>query len=100
MMPTFPFPVTVHPNLMLAISIQYTLGGQCGFFRTPLGLGLATAMTSAAFVPHCEQRIRGARSVSVTFQPTMRANVSGSISRHASRRSLAPGTDRNSHPVS
>jgi hypothetical protein len=28
----------------------------CGFFGTPRGLGLATATTSAAFLPHCEQR--------------------------------------------
>ena len=25
-----------------------------GFFGTPRGLGLATATTSAAFLPHCE----------------------------------------------
>jgi hypothetical protein len=33
-------------------------------------LGLATAITSGAFLPDLEQRIRGASSVSVTFQPT------------------------------
>jgi hypothetical protein len=52
---------------------------QCGFFGIPRGLGLATAMTSAAFLPHLEQRIRGA---SVTLQPIRRASASGSISRH------------------
>ena len=31
---------------------------QCGFFGIPRGLGLAAATTSAAFLPHCEQRIR------------------------------------------
>jgi hypothetical protein len=34
------------------------------------GLGIATATTSAAFQPHLEQRVRSARSLSVTFQPT------------------------------
>ena len=29
--------------------------------RTPRGVGWATATTSAAFLPHCEQRIRCAR---------------------------------------
>lgn len=33
------------------------------------GLGLATAATSAAFLLHFEQRIRGARSLRVTDQP-------------------------------
>jgi hypothetical protein len=41
----------------------------------------ATATTSAAFFPHLEQRIRGASSVSVTFQPTRRASAWGGISR-------------------
>ena len=41
----------------------------CGFFGTARGLGFATAKTSAAFSPHLEQRIRCARSFSVTFQP-------------------------------
>ena len=48
-----------------------------------LRLGLATATTSAAFLPHFEQRIRSASSFSVTDQPTRRARASGSISRHA-----------------
>jgi len=38
----------------------------------PRGLGLATATTSAAFLPHCEQRMRSASSLSVIFQPTRR----------------------------
>ena len=37
------------------------------------GLGLATATTSAAFFPHCEQRIRGASASRVVDQPTKRA---------------------------
>ena len=49
----------------------------------PRGLGLATAITSAAFFPHFEQRIRGASALSVIDQPTRRAKASGSISRHA-----------------
>jgi hypothetical protein len=40
---------------------------------TPRGLGLATATTSAAFFPHCEQRRRSASSLSVIDQPTRRA---------------------------
>src|ERR1700694_4978044 len=43
------------------------------FFGTPRGLGLATATTSAAFLPHCEQRSRGARALSVVVRPTRRA---------------------------
>jgi hypothetical protein len=57
--------------------------GQCGFFGTPRGLGLATATTSAAFFPHLEQRMRGASSVSVIFQPIRRARAWGGISRQA-----------------
>jgi hypothetical protein len=56
---------------------------QCGFLGTPLGLGLATATTSAAFFPHLEQRIRDASSCNVTFQPTRRARACGVISRQA-----------------
>jgi hypothetical protein len=56
---------------------------QCGFFGTPLGLGLAAATTSAPFLPHLEHRIRSASSLSVIDQPTRRAKASGSISRHA-----------------
>jgi hypothetical protein len=56
---------------------------QSEFFGIPRGLGRATATTSATFLPHCEQRIRGASSLSVTFQPTRRTSASGSISRHA-----------------
>jgi len=41
------------------------------------GLGLAIAITSAAFFPHCEQRIRSASSLSVIFQPTRRASACG-----------------------
>jgi hypothetical protein len=33
---------------------------QSEFFGIPRGLGRATATTSATFLPHCEQRIRGA----------------------------------------
>jgi hypothetical protein len=31
--------------------------------QRPRGLGFATATTSAAFFPHCEQRSRGASGV-------------------------------------
>ena len=59
----------------------------------PRGLGLATAPTSAAFFPHCEQRIRSASSVSVTFQPNRRARASGSTeAKRRKRSSHAPGT--------
>jgi hypothetical protein len=47
------------------------------FFGTPRGLGQATAMTSAVFLPHLEQRIRRASSLSVIFQPTRRASACG-----------------------
>jgi hypothetical protein len=47
------------------------------------GLGLATATTSAAFLPHFEHRIRSASCLRVTDQPTRRASASGSISRIA-----------------
>jgi hypothetical protein len=50
---------------------------------TPRGLGFAIATTSAAFLPHLEQRIGWASSFRVTFQPTRRARASGSISRTA-----------------
>ena len=43
----------------------------------PRGLGLATATTSATFLPHCEQRIRAASAASVTFLPTRLASASG-----------------------
>ena len=46
-------------------------------------LGFATATTSAAFFPHCEQRSRGASASSVAFQPTRRARASFVISRTA-----------------
>ena len=49
----------------------------------PRGLGLATATTSAAFFPHCEQRRRGATALSVVDQPARRAGASRSISRTA-----------------
>jgi hypothetical protein len=45
--------------------------------------GFATTTTSAAFLPHCEQRYRGANSMSVVAQATRRARDSGSISREA-----------------
>jgi hypothetical protein len=48
---------------------------------TPRGLGLATATTWAAFLPHFEHRIRSASSFSVIDQPTKRASASGVISR-------------------
>ena len=47
------------------------------------GLGLATATTSVAFFPHCEQRIRCASCLSVILQPTSRASASGSMCREA-----------------
>jgi len=50
-------------------TMQYVCTGHnsCALTRvisgvTPRGLGLATAMTSAAFFPHLEQRIRSASS--------------------------------------
>jgi hypothetical protein len=36
---------------------------------------LATATTSAAFLPHLEQRIRSASSLNVIFKPTRRARA-------------------------
>src|SRR4029077_16421749 len=51
----------------------------CDTVRIPRGLSLATAMTSAAFFPHLEQRIRSASSLSVIFHPTRRARASGSF---------------------
>jgi hypothetical protein len=57
----------------------------------PRGLGFATATTSAAFFPHCEQRSRGASVFSVVDQPTRRAGASGSMdARHRARSSRAP----------
>jgi hypothetical protein len=38
------------------------------------GLRLATATTSAAFLPHLEHRIRSASALSVIFYPTTRAD--------------------------
>jgi hypothetical protein len=55
----------------------------------PRGLDFATATPSAAFFPHLEQRIRGASSVSVTFQPTRRERLGlnlaarGALAQHA-----------------
>jgi hypothetical protein len=40
---------------------------------SPRGPCLATAMTSAAFLPHCEQRIRWASSSTVVSQPSRAA---------------------------
>ena len=40
------------------ITVRRAILARCGFFGTPRGLGLATATTSAAFLPHLEQRIR------------------------------------------
>jgi hypothetical protein len=51
-------------------------GANADFFGTPRGFGLATATTSAAFPPHCEDRIRGASSWKVSDQPTRRARAS------------------------
>lgn len=55
----------------------------------PLGPGLATATTSAAFFPHCEQRRRVAKASSVMDQPTRRASASGSLSREKPHGQLA-----------
>jgi hypothetical protein len=46
-------------------------------------LGLATATTSAAFFPHCEQRNRGARSSSIIDQPIRRARASTALADHS-----------------
>jgi hypothetical protein len=62
-------------------------------FDVPRGLGLATATTSAAFLPHFEQRIRCASSLRVADQPMRRARASGSISRQAPQ----PQTTRTRH---
>jgi hypothetical protein len=59
----------------------------------PRGLGLATATTSAAFFPQCEQRIRCASPLRVADQPTRRAGASGSISRHAPHTFHGPATE-------
>jgi hypothetical protein len=42
-------------------------------------LGLATATTSAAFLPHLEQRILAASFTSVTDLPAIRTSASGSM---------------------
>ena len=47
----------------------------------PRGLGRATAITSATFLPHCEQRIRVASAASVMDLPAIRASASGSMCR-------------------
>jgi len=49
----------------------------------PRGLGLATATTSATFLPHCEHRIRAARAASVAERPAILASASGSMCRAA-----------------
>jgi len=56
--------VAFHP-----LQRRVVLSRQCGFFGTPLDLGLATATTSAAFFPHCEPLSRDARASSVIDQP-------------------------------
>src|SRR6266404_5382740 len=43
------------------------------------GLGLATATTSAAFLPHCEQRSRGAKALSVVDGDSVGGDVSAVI---------------------
>jgi hypothetical protein len=45
--------------------------------------GLATATTSATFLPQCERRIRCASAASVTERPAIRASASGSMWRDA-----------------
>jgi hypothetical protein len=45
--------------------------------------GLATATTSATFLPQCERRIRCASAASVTDLPAIRASASGSMWRDA-----------------
>jgi hypothetical protein len=52
---------------------------RCGFFGTPRGLGLATATTSATFLPHCEHCIRVASAAKVTDLPGIRTSASGSM---------------------
>ena len=59
--------------------LAWQAGFQCVFFGTLRGLGLATATTSAAFVPHFEQRSRGASALNVVDQPTKRARAWGSM---------------------
>jgi hypothetical protein len=54
---------------------------QCGFFGTPLGLGLATATTSAPF--DFERRMRFPAASSVACGPHTRASTSGSAIRRA-----------------
>jgi hypothetical protein len=55
----------------------------CVLFRTPRGLGLATATISATFLPHCEHRIRCARAANVAERPPIRASATGSMCREA-----------------
>jgi hypothetical protein len=55
----------------------------CRYRENRRGLGLATATTSATFLPQCEQRIRVASFVSVTDLPAIRASASGSTRRVA-----------------
>jgi hypothetical protein len=50
-----------------------------GFFGTPRGLGLATAITSATFFPQLEHRIRVESAASVAALPAIRASASGSM---------------------
>ena len=60
-----------------ATGVAY-LGGER---PAPRGLGLATATSSATFLPHCEQRIRAASFENVTDLPAIRASASGSMCR-------------------
>ena len=64
-------------------------GNQCGFLGTPRGLGLATATTSLAFLPHVEQRFRLERASNLSEQHTRgRENH-----RHAERESRVGGEE-------
>ena len=45
----------------------------------PRGLGFATATTSAAFFPHCEQRSRNASTLRVNDHPTKRSKFPGVV---------------------
>jgi hypothetical protein len=63
------------------------------------GRGFATATTSAAFFPHCEQRNRGANSMSVVAQATRRARASAD-SAHAHPCSTGGRSELDSLPPS
>ena len=69
----------------------------CGFFGTPRGLGLATATTLAAFLPHLEQRRRDARALSGAYEAnsTSRPATTGLGTIHRGRSDICRRTCTN-----